>query len=86
MDTIVFYRGIDQLALDTLEFKWRAPDGTEALGITFGSFHRLNFWRYVYLPYIIVWEEKFDKSVEPKYLLSINSIYGQKTEEQESGQ
>jgi len=52
MDTILFYRGIDQSALDSLEFKWQSPDGSEALGLTFGSYHRLNFWRYVYLPYI----------------------------------
>jgi len=52
MDTIIFYRGIDQSKLDTLEFRWKSPDGTEVLGITFGSYHRLNFWRYVYLPYI----------------------------------
>ena len=53
MDTIIFYRGIDQSSLKNLEFKWNAPDGTQALGITFGAFHRLNFWRYVYLPYIM---------------------------------
>ena len=53
MDTIIFYRGIDQSKLDTLEFKWQAPDGTEVLGITFGAYHRLNFWRFVYLPYIL---------------------------------
>jgi mannosylglycerate hydrolase len=53
MDTIIFYRGIDQSAMDNLEFIWKAPDGTEALGITFGSYHRLNFWRYVYMPYIL---------------------------------
>ena len=53
MNTIIFYRGVDQSKLDRLEFRWRAPDGTEALGITFGAYHRLNFWRYVYLPYIL---------------------------------
>ena len=53
MDAIIFYRGIDQSKLDRLEFKWRAPDGTEVLGMTFGAYHRLNFWRYVYLPYIL---------------------------------
>jgi mannosylglycerate hydrolase len=52
MDTIMFYRGIDQSNLDKLEFWWEAPDGTRAMGITFGSYHRLNFWVYVYLPYI----------------------------------
>jgi len=52
MDTILFYRGIDQSALDSLEFRWQSPDGSEAIAITFGSYHRLNFWRYVYLPYI----------------------------------
>lgn len=51
MDTIMFYRGIDQSNIDKLEFKWKAPDGSEALGITFGSYHRLNFWVYVYRPY-----------------------------------
>lgn len=52
MDTILFYRGIDQSKLDKLEFWWEAPDGSRAMGLTFGSFHRLNFWIYVYNPYI----------------------------------
>ena len=52
MDTILFYRGIDQSKLDKLEFWWEAPDGSRAMGHTFGSFHRLNFWVYVYKPYI----------------------------------
>ena len=52
IDTILFYRGIDQSALDKLEFWWDAPDGSRALGITFAEFHRLNFWVYVYKPYI----------------------------------
>lgn len=53
MDTIIFYRGVDQSSLDRLEFKWKGADGTEVLGLTFGAFHRLNFWRMVYLPYIL---------------------------------
>ncbi len=52
MDTILFYRGIDQSKLDKLEFWWEAPDGSRAMGHTFGSYHRLNFWVYVYGPYI----------------------------------
>ncbi len=52
MDTILFYRGIDQSALDHLEFRWIAPNGDSTLGITFGAYHRLNFWVYVYKPYI----------------------------------
>jgi mannosylglycerate hydrolase len=52
MDTILFYRGIDQSNIDKLEFNWQSPDGTNAMGITFGSYHRLNFWVYVYRPYI----------------------------------
>jgi mannosylglycerate hydrolase len=52
MDTILFYRGIDQSNIDKLEFWWDAPDGSRAMGFTFGSFHRLNFWIYVYNPYI----------------------------------
>jgi len=52
MDTILFYRGIDQSKLDRLEFWWEAPDGSRAMGHTFGSYHRLNFWVYVYGPYI----------------------------------
>ena len=60
MDTIVFYRGVDQSTLESLEFLWKAPDGTEALGITFGSYHRLNFWKYVYLPYIFGKQDKKD--------------------------
>ena len=53
MDTIIFYRGIDQSSLDKLEFCWKGADGTKALGITFSNYHRLNFWHYVYLPYIL---------------------------------
>lgn len=52
MDTILFYRGIDQSKLEKLEFWWDAPDGSRAMGLTFGSYHRLNFWIYVYNPYI----------------------------------
>jgi hypothetical protein len=52
MDTIMFYRGIDQGNLDKLEFWWDAPDGTRALGITFGEYHRLNFWAFVYRDYL----------------------------------
>lgn len=52
MDTILFYRGIDQSKLERLEFWWEAPDGSRALGHTFGSYHRLNFWVYVYNPFI----------------------------------
>jgi alpha-mannosidase len=52
MDTILFYRGIDQSNIEKLEFWWDAPDGSRAMGFTFGSFHRLNFWIYVYNPYI----------------------------------
>ena len=52
MDTILFYRGIDQSKLDRLEFWWESPDGSRAMGHTFGSYHRLNFWVYVYGPYI----------------------------------
>ena len=37
MDTIIFYRGINQTELDTLEFRWKGADGVEALGLTFGS-------------------------------------------------
>ena len=52
MDTILFYRGIDQSNIDKLEFWWDAPDGSRVMGFTFGSFHRLNFWIYVYYPYV----------------------------------
>jgi alpha-mannosidase len=52
MDTIVFYRGVDQSALPTLEFWWEGRDGKRSLGITFGSQHRLNFWSFVYKPFI----------------------------------
>ena len=53
MDTITFYRGVNQTELDTLEFKWKGADGKESLVLTFGAYHRLNFWRYVYKPYIL---------------------------------
>ena len=53
MDTITFYRGINQTELNTLEFRWKGADGKESLAITFGEYHRLNFWRFVYKPYIL---------------------------------
>lgn len=61
MDTIIFYRGINQTELDTLEFRWKGADGVEALGLTFGSYHRLNFWKYVYLPYILGRSKTMDR-------------------------
>lgn len=61
MDTIIFYRGINQTEMDTLEFRWKGADDTEALGLTFGSYHRLNFWKYVYLPYILGREKTVDR-------------------------
>ena len=53
MDTITFYRGVNQSEMDTLEFRWKGPDDKESLVLTFGAYHRLNFWRYVYKPYIL---------------------------------
>lgn len=53
METIIFYRGVDQEALDGLEFWWEAPDGKKSLGLTFGSHHRLNFWVNIYRPWIM---------------------------------
>lgn len=52
MDTVLFYRGIDQSKLDRFEFWWEAPDGSRVLGHTFGAYHRLNFWIFVYNPYL----------------------------------
>jgi len=52
MDTVLFYRGIDQSKLDRFEFWWESPDGSRVLGHTFGAYHRLNFWIYVYNPYL----------------------------------
>jgi len=52
MDTILFYRGINQSKLKHLEFWWESPDGSRAMGLTFSSYHRLNFWIYVYNPFI----------------------------------
>jgi mannosylglycerate hydrolase len=51
MDTILFYRGIDQSRMDRIEYAWEAPDGSRMLGLTFGEDHRLNFWANVYKPY-----------------------------------
>ncbi len=53
IDTIFFYRGLDKSKLDNLEFIWQAPDGTKALAVTFGAQHRINFWVYVYKPYLV---------------------------------
>lgn len=53
MDTITFYRGVNQSELDTLEFRWKGADDKESLVVTFAEYHRLNFWRYVYKPYIL---------------------------------
>lgn len=51
MDTIMFYRGIDQSAMDRFEYAWEAPDGSRLLGIGFGQGTRLNFWSMVYQPW-----------------------------------
>lgn len=48
METITFYRGVDQSSLDSLEFWWEAPDGNKSLCVTFGAQHRINFWANVY--------------------------------------
>lgn len=53
MDTITFYRGVNQSEMDSLEFRWKGADDKESLVITFGAYHRLNFWRFVYKPYIL---------------------------------
>lgn len=53
MDTITFYRGVNQTEMDTLEFRWKGADDKESLVLTFGAYHRLNFWRFVYKPYIL---------------------------------
>ena len=70
MDTILFYRGIDQSGLDRLEYHWEAPDGSRMLGITFGEDHRLNFWANVYKPYRRGdHEAMYDRSGQRGYLL-----------------
>jgi hypothetical protein len=51
MDTIMFYRGIDQSAAERFEYAWEAPDGSRLLGIGFGRGTRLNFWSMVYQPW-----------------------------------
>ncbi|HRR29389.1 MAG TPA: glycoside hydrolase family 38 C-terminal domain-containing protein, partial [Victivallales bacterium] len=53
IDTILFYRGIDNEILTRNEFLWKSPDGTQILGIAFGPQHRINFWAYVYRPYVM---------------------------------
>ncbi len=76
MDTIMFYRGIDQSNIDKLEFWWEAPDGKKALGITFGSYHRLNFWVYVYLKYIDSSPKAvFDRTAKKGFLTNLSDTF-----------
>ncbi|EFK97524.1 glycoside hydrolase, family 38 [sediment metagenome] len=51
MDTIMFYRGLDQSAAERFEYRWEGPDGSRLLGIGFGKHNRLNFWSMVYQPW-----------------------------------
>ncbi|HOX08544.1 MAG TPA: glycoside hydrolase family 38 C-terminal domain-containing protein [Planctomycetota bacterium] len=51
MDTIMFYRGLDQSRLERFEYHWEGPDGSRLLGIGFGKHNRLNFWSMVYQPW-----------------------------------
>jgi alpha-mannosidase len=71
MDTIFFYRGIDATKLNNLEFWWEAPDGNRSLGVTFGSNHRINFWAFVYYPYVIGDGLGYDRSGEKGYVYNL---------------
>lgn len=76
MDTVIFYRGVDQSVLPSLEFWWEAPDGHRSLGLTFGSQHRLNFWAFVYRPYIIGQSKLgMDRAGGHGYLVNLSDSY-----------
>ncbi len=51
MDTVMFYRGLDQSRMERFEYHWEGPDGSRLLGIGFGRANRLNFWSMVYQPW-----------------------------------
>jgi mannosylglycerate hydrolase len=75
MDTILFYRGIDQSRMDRIEYAWEAPDGSRMLGLTFGEDHRLNFWQNVYKPYRRgEHNAMFDRTGRRGYLLHHNDV------------
>ena len=71
METILFYRGVNQADLKTLEFLWEAPDGVDSLGVTFGAQHRINFWVFVYRPYIMGKGNGMDRAGGRGYLTNL---------------
>lgn len=76
MDNIMFYRGIDQTRLPSLEWLWESPDGSRSLVVTFGMWHRLNFWITVYRNYITGKNAcGFDRTGENGFLVHMSDMY-----------
>lgn len=50
IDSIIFYRGINETVSPKLEFRWQSPDGSEVIGLRYAEGYRLNFFHFVFLP------------------------------------
>jgi len=50
VDSIMFYRGINNVVTDKAEFRWQGPDGSRLLAFRFSDYGRANFFHLVYRP------------------------------------
>ena len=52
VDSILFYRGINNVAAKKAEFWWEGPDGSKLLAFRFSDYGRANFFHLVYRPVV----------------------------------
>jgi hypothetical protein len=52
VDSILFYRGINNVAARRAEFIWQGPDGSKLLAFRFSDYGRANFFHLVYRPLV----------------------------------
>lgn len=52
VDSILFYRGINNVAASHAEFVWQGPDGSRLLAFRFSDYGRANFFHLVYRPMV----------------------------------
>jgi hypothetical protein len=52
VDSIMFYRGINNVATERAEFWWQGPDGSRLLAFRFSDYGRANFFHLVYRPLV----------------------------------
>ena len=50
VESIMFYRGINNVVTDKAEFCWQGPDGSRLLAFRFSDYGRANFFHLVYRP------------------------------------